>query len=341
MKTVRCVVVLFVLAISFNLSQAQTKREIKSVLDSVIVNAKKTALNTRKVDWDSIETVMREKAKYAKTIADLRGSFEAMFVALKDRQGLILDPVTSTAIAGFPVYQDPELPPSQAVSEISKAKFEFKVLKDGTCYLKIVSIPYGADVEKEASIIRKALESMAKNETQNWIIDLRFHAGGDALPVMAGLAPLFGQGMIATANDGRSKIRNLYSVHNGKLFDNQQVVVNLPVFTKDVRNDKVAVLTSKYTAGAGEIVAIAFKGRKNMKSFGERTAGKINGTNYIEVTEHVVMSISDTQFFDRKGNVYKENVKPDSFISAAGDQNKVTSEASYWLNSEPVSLAAN
>jgi carboxyl-terminal processing protease len=284
---------------------------------------------------------MREKAKYAKTVADLRGSFEAMFVALKDRQGLILDPVTSTAIAGFPAYQDPELPPAQAIAEISKAKFEFKVFKDGTCYLKMVSIPYGADLQKEAEIIRKALEGMAKNEPQKWIVDLRFHVGGDPLPVLAGLAPLFGQGMVATVNDGKSKIRNLYSVHNGKLFDNQQVVANLPVFTKDVRNDIIAVLTSKYTAGAGEVLAIAFKGRKNTKSFGERTAGKITGTNYIEVTKNVVMSISDTQFLDRKGNAYKETVKPDSFVSVGGDQNKVTSEATYWLTSESISLAAN
>lgn len=313
----------------------QGKRELKAIIDSVIVTAKSTALNSRYVNWDSVETEMHKKVKYAKTVDDLRGSFELLLVALKDRHGLFYNPVTRSGIAGYPSYQDPEMPAAERVMKKSNVKFDYKTLEGGVRYLKIASIPVGADIEKEAQKIRSAIETLSREQSPLWIVDLRYATEGDLEPMIAGMGPLLGEGLIATVIDGKKKIRKLYEVHNGRFYDNQRLVVNLPVFTQDIRSAKVAVLTSKYTAGGAEILAIAMKGRKNTRFFGERTAGQITGTNYIQINKDLVMSISDSQYHDRKGNSYKENVKPDSFITFVpgvdDSKDRAITDAMAWL----------
>lgn len=335
MKTVIRVVAVVVLLILVIEVPAQSKRELKVIVDSVIATAKTTALNARYVNWDSVETEMHKKVKYAKTVDDLRGSFELLLVALKDRHGLFYNPVTRSGIAGYPSYQDPEMPSVEKAMKKINAKFDYKTLDGGVHYLKIASIPIGSDIQKEAEKIRSAIESLSKKESSFWIVDLRYAIEGDLEPMIAGMAPLLGEGLVATVIDGKKKIRKLYEVHNGRFYDNQRLVVNLPVFTQDIRNSKVAVLTSKYTAGGAEILSIAMKGKKNTRFFGERTAGQITGTNYVQINKDLVMSISDSQFHDRKGNSYKENVKPDSFITftpgVEESKDRAITEAISWL----------
>jgi carboxyl-terminal processing protease len=344
MKTVRGIVAVVLALIIVIEVGAQSKRELKAVLDTVIVKAKQSSLYGRSVNWDSVQRVMHERAKYAKNVTDLRASFEVLLTALKDRQGIFYDPSTSSGIAGYPSHQQAEVVSSKTASKL-KVNFESRILKGGIRYLRIAEIPFGADINVEAAKIRKAMDSLNTQGAENWIVDLRFVTGGDALPAMAGLAPLFGQGVISTVSDNKNKIRSMYSVHNGKLHDNQKVVAQLSSPTREMKNAKVVVLTSRFTAGAGEILAIMLKGRKNSKFYGERTAGELNGTNYIKISESLVMSISETKYLDRLGNSYKDQIKPDSYVTfdptASLNKDQAVNEAIQWLSGTNATASAH
>jgi C-terminal processing protease CtpA/Prc len=281
---------------------------------------------------------MHEKAMYATSVADLHKSFEFLLLALKDRQGRFYNPLNATTIAHYPGQESIPSPNPVAGTHTT---FEYQILNDGIRYLKMVSISSEANVQKEAEVIRAAIDSLSKDDSPYWIVDLRYVSGGNITPMLAGLGPLLGQGMVATIVDGKKKVQNIYAIHNGKFYDNLQVVINFPTSVKDMRESKVAVLTSKHTSGAGELLAITLKGRKNTKFFGEQTAGQINGTNTIQITKDLVMSLSEKQYLDRKGNVYKYCVRPDTAVPLEHNveltHDKAVTEAILWMTTTTLS----
>lgn len=324
--------------------QAQLRPDLKAVIDSVVHKAKYTALNSHFVNWDSLRAQMYKQAAHAKTIKDLKPGFELLLNVLDDPHGKFINAQDHSVLATFTAVRDPEIPNShqaqrtvQGNTKPVNTQFEFKEL-DGIGYLRIVGIGPKADLQKEAGLIRAAIDSLSKRELQRWVIDLRYLSDGELHPVMAGLAPLLGEGQVGGIVDNRNKVKKLYEVHNGNFYDDQMRVGRFTNLTHDVE-PKIAVLISRYTAGAGQIVAIALKGRKNTKFFGEDTSGSLTITNYIPVTKTLVMSLSEGLYQDRVGNAYPESIDPDHevvfepmIVNTADD--KGVTEAIVWLNED-------
>jgi carboxyl-terminal processing protease len=315
--------------------QGQIKSDLKCILDSVIVNARRTSLNANAVLWDSVQLTMYQKARLAKTLQDLEESFEFLLLALNDSQAKIFNPVSNTAIASYPKLEDTELPTLENIENDINAKFDFAILKGGIRYLKITSI-YSTDIQAEAAKIRNAIDSLSKDDSHQWIVDLRYCHGGNMNPVIAGIGPLLGEGLIGGLVDRKHKIKKLYEIHNGKFYDDKHLVVEFPT-TKDMMHTKIAVLTSKYTSGAGEILAMMIKGRKHTKIIGEPTAGQVTFTTNIAIKKDLVMALSECFYQDRKGIIYKENIKPEILVefesTADYAEDKAIAEAIDWLNS--------
>lgn len=70
----------------------------------------------------------------------------------------------------------------------------------------------------------------------------------------------------------------------------------------------VAVLISKSTASAGEAVAIAFKGRPNVRFFGQRTTGLTTANDVFAISDGSGLFLAVMNYADRDGNRY-----PDGF----------------------------
>jgi hypothetical protein len=335
-------VLLLSLKLQGQTKQGQLRHNIKSTIDSVILKAQNNSLNGHCVKWDSIKSVMYQKAAHAKTDKDLRPSLEVLLNSLKDHHGKFIDATTQTPLATFTAWHEltqhntPEggvrsLPVLNSLDE----KFEFRLLDGSIGYLKLVSVSHDADLQKEAEIIRSAIDSLDKDELQGWIIDLRYNDGTNIHPILAGVAPLLGEGQVGGTVDGRNKIRKLYEIHNGNFYDDQHLVARFPC-TKNFKSSKIAVLLSGYTASSGEIVAITLKQRKNTRFFGEPTRGITTATNRIRINNSLIMSISESLYQDRMGNVYTNNIQPDTFVafvpSADPGLDQAIVKASDWLN---------
>lgn len=302
MKPVTRIVILFAaLLIGVNVN-GQISPDMKVILDEVVHHAKLNALNTRTVKWDSIQSEMYLLAQQAKNINDLKASFEFLLVALSDRSGKFTDPTTGTLIASYPASESPEQ--ASGAMTVANDQFTFTLLHHHVAYLKITGVTSEADIQKEASAIRTAIDSLSKEDGIQWIVDLRSCSTGNVNAMIAGMGPLLGEGLIGGIVDGKNKIKKLYEIHNGRFYDDQQLVLSFPC-SKDLRPSKVAVLIGNQTSGAGEVLAIALKGRKNTKFFGEATAGNIGITQSVEIRKKVVMSLSTSLYQDRRGNVTK------------------------------------
>jgi carboxyl-terminal processing protease len=340
MKTVVWVVAVIIMLMLAMQSNAQVKTNLTHLVDAVVAKAKAHGLNSKDVKWDSIQTQMHEYAKQASSVHDLKQSFEMLLLSLNDKRGAFYDPTNSAHVAAHPDIH----PHSSVGKEIAEAQFEYRILANDVRYIKLVSVASGSDIQKQSELIRAAVDSLSKEEATYWIVDLRYVTGGEMKPLMAGLAPLLDEGLIASSSDSKKQIKNLYTVHNGNFYDNQVPVAKFPIFKNEMRNAKIAVLTSRYTTGAGEILTLAFKGRKNTRVIGETTAGFIAGTASITISHNLVMSISEIMYTDRRGNAYAENLNPHTFIpftpGVGLNEDKSIAEATLWLTTTSVSAAS-
>ncbi len=163
-----------------------------------------------------------------------------------------------------------------------------------------------------------------------WIVDLRGNTGGNMYPMISGLGPILGEGVLGYFLDADEKTTAWGYANGGTYYGNS----NAPLYAIDdpyelaVPNPKVAVLTDGRTASSGEAVAISFRERPNTRSFGRASCGLSTGNRGFQLYtgEHLVLTSSIMQ--DREGVTYGGQVVPDETIELNSD---VLPRAIEWL----------
>jgi carboxyl-terminal processing protease len=332
MKTVKCVL-LIVLVIVFADSEGQINKDIKSVIDSALLNAKRYAVNTKKVNWDTLSKQMYAHAENAQSVNDLKSSLEQLIVTLNDTQSKFVNSTTNEVIAQFPKYEDAEI---SHAAEPKLKTLEYKILDHNVRYLQIPSFDNEADLMKEASAMRSIIDTLSKENASKWILDLRGCSGSNFKVLMAGLGPLLGEGLITSEIDRNEKILKMYEIHNGRLYEDQHLVAHF-AHNADLSLSQVAVLVDETTANAGEVLALVLKGRKQAKVFGSPTSGNVRIVKEIKVGSELTFNLSSGYFQDRRGSIYKDNVFPHVKVKSAahGKKHKDESitEAMSWFQS--------
>ena len=198
---------------------------------------------------------------------------------------------------------------NNVINDVS-AQFSYQLLANDVGYLKVVGIGPG-DIKEQADKIRQGLIELKTKDVKQWILDLRYNGGGNIDPMLSGLAPLLGDGIIGGSVNAKEEITREYKIENDQFLNADRLACEMNQFTDDVSNDKVAILISRYTISSGEFTAIAFKGRANTVFIGEPTAGYTTGNGYDQVTEDIVLVISQDIFMDRNKKIYHKNVTAD------------------------------
>jgi C-terminal processing protease CtpA/Prc len=99
----------------------------------------------------------------------------------------------------------------------------------------------------------------------------------------------------------------------------------------------VIVLTGRKTVSAGEIVALAFKGKEQAWLFGEPTAGLTTANATYSLSDHSMLVLTVCQEADHTGRICQGSILPDKLIPPpihSGDpavEDSVRSAAVSWL----------
>jgi len=165
----------------------------------------------------------------------------------------------------------------------------------------------GGDVKSQAEFIRNGLIELKAKGVDKWIVDLRFNGGGNVEPMISGLAPLIGEGFIGGAIDRENQIRE-FTIEKGQFYNWGRLTCEMNNSPSISSDEKVAVLLSRYTISSGELTAVAFKGRNNTVFIGEETAGYTTGNGYDQISEELVLVISQNVYIDRNKNKYENKV---------------------------------
>lgn len=304
----------------------------------IVLKAKETSLYTDHVDWNQVNNEFLELIKDKESVSEMKPALQYLINSLGDKHGTFRSAKDYSVIVG---YTGPRERDDRVDSEFYNkviidptAVFTYKLLEHDIGYLKVVGIGPG-NIQDQADEIRNGLIDLKANGVHRWIVDLRYNGGGNMNPMMAGLAPLIGEGFIGGSVDQNEELYREYKIKDGQFYDtNNQVgaMGDQPIISSD---EKVAILLSQYTISSGELVAIAFKGRDNVKFIGDHSGGLTTGNGYDQLTDELLMTISQSIMSDRNNNIYDKNVPVDEYVKFEHtdilDEDKQIAAAVAWL----------
>ena len=102
-------------------------------------------------------------------------------------------------------------------------------------------------------------------------------------------------------------------------------------------NARVAVLFDSATGSSGEMVAVAFIGSKNVRTFGTASAGYTTANQTFRLKDGSILQLATLAVKDRNGKFYTDRLVPDEFIidnKLAVKNNNVVRRAVEWVEGE-------
>jgi C-terminal processing protease CtpA/Prc len=189
----------------------------------------------------------------------------------------------------------------------------------------------GTEAAAFAKAIQRTIMAADKDDLIGWIVDLRGNAGGNMWPMVAGLGPVLGEGVIGYFIDPTG-VESAWEYHDGASWDGGvvQQSVDAPYRLRRAQ-PRVAVLTDHGTASSGEATAIAFKGRPNARSFGAPTCGLSTAIENYAMSDGASLNLTVSVMADRTRTKYGYAVGPDEIVM---NGTEVVERAIAWLQAE-------
>jgi C-terminal processing protease CtpA/Prc len=194
-----------------------------------------------------------------------------------------------------------------------------------------------------ATLVQRRIKTLDQNNACGWIIDVRRNPGGDIWSYLAAIGPILGEGDVGgfVYHDGRRETWSYRS--DGVYWDGNlrsESEIDGPVYQLKRAMPPVALLTSPETQAAAELAVVAFRGRPDVRTFGEATRGQPMLITHTELSDGANLFVSGAFSFDRDGNLYDGSLAPDVSVQTdwtqfAADQDPVVQAALTWLQSQP------
>lgn len=168
-------------------------------------------------------------------------------------------------------------------------------------------------VDSIANDIVSNINSIDSKKIKAWIIDLRINTGGNMYPILLGLKEFIGNNVIFGGFvNSKNEITGNWEIKNNKLLIDKNLLERKSELIFPSKNTiPIAILTSGYTASAGEMTAISFIGRDNTFVIGEPTANYTTAVQGFEINKFAAINLSTDYVIDRNKKVYKQNIIPD------------------------------
>jgi len=270
-----------------------------------------------KIDWNIVEENLKKLSKGAETIDDTKPAIQYIMKLLKG----------SGDIHSFIVSK--KNTDAKKTGNLKGLEPESRLIDSKIGY---IMVPAFSTSNKEignefASKINEMIKKLDfENEIKGWIIDLRTNTGGSMHPMILGLSSLVGNGTLGYFITKENKVPWL--LENGKFGKNE---IAQPYKIKKF-DSKIAVLISKKTGSAGEATAISFIGKKNVKLFGQPTAGLTSANSTHPLSDGRSLALATSFEMDRIGKEYREKINPDVTIENLNNAKNIEIEtATKWI----------
>jgi hypothetical protein len=280
-----------------------------AMLDAAIGIVRRHALHADRMAWSVLEPQLRAMIPPTGSAPDAYPAIRRLLAALGDHHS--------------------HLVPAAQVQTFERGGFASSPQKVEAIagQLGYIDMPgyEGGQAQARRAFVTGVIDGITRVEPHarcGWVVDLRHNPGGSMLPMLAGLRPLLGDGVLGGFRDAQGKVSPLRAA--------SPLDPDLPAGPA-LENARVAVLLGPRTASSGEVVAIAFRGRPDTRSFGQPTAGLSTGNSGFRLPDGSKIFLTTAVDVDRTGHVYGERVVPDESVAATGQGDPALDAARAWL----------
>jgi C-terminal processing protease CtpA/Prc len=287
------------------------------------------------VDWNDLQSKVLKDSTTILSFKEFKNRIQLLFSSIDDKHAALFINGNKISANDKPITSIR----STLINELKRAnpQLRIEILEDKYGYILIPPNSTRDNLPIMAQAIQDSLCTLLKSQLNGIIIDLRANDGGSIYPMFTGLSQLIGDGVFGAFNniDGTNRVQ--WKIKNGKIYQRGKIVASVKTNCSCSKKMKVAVLLSQLTASAGEMVAIALKGRKNTIFIGEKTYGLTTGNVTFKIDGHLLaLSASFTE--DRTGKVYNSSVLPDIEIIEGDNFSDISIdrkvlEAIQWFSS--------
>ncbi|WP_334126410.1 S41 family peptidase [Empedobacter brevis] len=286
---------------------------IQSFLDQAMNIIEANSIHTENLT--SIKHKLYKNSKKLNSLDQVAPLFEEVFEALNDYHGSLKYKGKTYGWTKDTSYVNAYLK--------SKLKEETNVssliLDQDVAYIRI---PGNNDfafkkVDSLANDIVSHINQVNSDKIKGWIIDLRMNTGGNMYPILLGLKEFIGNELIFGGFiNSKNQSTGIWEIKENKLsidhitLERKTILNYLPPNTIPI-----VILTSGYTASAGEMTAISFIGRDHTYIVGEPTAHYTTAVQGFEINQFAALNLSTDYVVDRNKKVYKGRIMPDIEIT--------------------------
>ncbi|MFN2144626.1 MAG: S41 family peptidase [Anaerolineales bacterium] len=301
--------------------------EAQAYLDEVIDIVRSHAINREMVNYEVFQGQVSVREMEAVTPRDTYDSVIYLLGQLKDGHSRFLTPEEAEW------FQDLETASPENPEPIGG-------IRDGVAYLHISQFASG-DLQVNQAYANTLFDLVMALDAQSpcgWVIDLRDNYGGNLAPMVSGMVPLIGDGVLGYFEDVEGN-RTPIEYDSGEFIgddENDWFDTGYRDISLQHPNPPIAILIGPNTASSGEMLALTFKGKENVIYFGHQTAGQTTGNDKFDLSDGAILLLTTAVFVDREGTVYGGPVLPDLPLeSVSGYSGEIPPEVSAWLSKQP------
>jgi C-terminal processing protease CtpA/Prc len=313
-------------------STAEISPAAKAYLDELVNVMQANSVNRKAIDWSSFRAQVLQAARSAQSIPETYDAITLALQLLGDRHstyyfprggGRIMNPLSRGCNAGGPfVPSIPTLPPTLG-------------------YVRVPSTLAGggesfAAGRLFAETLQNEIRKVDRPGLVGWLVDLRGNSGGSQWPMIAGISPVLGEGIVGYALDPNSSWEEAWDFRGGAFYlpgYPEFRYIDAP-YRLIADHPNVAVLSDRTVASAGEAVVISFRARRLTRSFGTPSCGLTTGNEDYNLSDGAILALAVSVMADRTRTPYRDSIQPDETVT---DPRQALERAIAWLESSATS----
>jgi carboxyl-terminal processing protease len=326
-----CALLALVCATSVHAQSRAMPDSVRSYVAMAFTTFREQSVHRATVNWDSVEAGVFERTRSAQTPAETWGVLSAAFRAI-DRHSFLMPP--ASAMQGMSAMAAPR--PSGASAPLGQ-------LLPGQVGLIAVPPHSGWNRPTYVDSLHAQLRALDGLGVCGWVVDLRQNTGGNMWPMLAGIGPLLAADVVGSTTTTPSgegwHYRDGRAWAGGPTLPAEPMGYGTSVGDPPLRSATapVALVLGRRTQSSGEMTAIAFLGRPNVRSFGDSTGGYASVNSSIPLRDGAQLIVTSAYPRDRLGRTYALTLGPDELVASAdpvaGD--RPVQAAADWVRQHP------
>jgi len=313
---------------------SQSKSSSDVPVDTIFRRIQKQSIYRKQVNWD---TLYQQFRVYTDTAANPYSAFRWLFTQLSDHH-------SSLTHRGkrYRHFRPKPVGREKTFAYLLKHENYNTIRVQRLGQYGYISMPGVAGDSLEnyqfVKAFRDSICRVFRQPVEGWIVDVRANGGGNIFPMIAVLDFLIPDGIVATVHGANNEQLDAWSVKNGNTYQNKkpETTNGQSCQQKDITTP-VVLLTSPLTVSSGEMLLIAFRGRKNTVTIGDTTGGLVTSNTWMDLSENTSLILSNGYVADRFGTLYKQALVPDIVLTQGYNFENLNEDAHvrravHWLD---------